>query len=82
MSRTLNDKLHEAIETLNDAQKKAVLGIVKVMANEQAGAHWEDDDFVAEMEGRLEDYKSGRAVPVSLDVAEANARKAARKIHR
>ena len=82
MSHTLDTKLHAAIDTLNDIQKKAVLGIVKVMASEQAGLHWEDAGFVSELEDRLDEYKSGKVAPVSLDIAEANARKEARKNRR
>ena len=82
MSEILDKKLHEAIDELNDKQKKAVLGIVKVFAAERGEKHdhWEDEAFIAEIDDRYREYKSGAAKLISLDDAEKNARKAARKL--
>ena len=82
MSEALNKRLHAAIDGLNDKQKKAVLGIVQVFAEEQEPAfdHWGDKAFVAEMNDRYNEYKSGNAELISLDEVEKNARKAALKL--
>ena len=82
MSEALNKKLHDAIDGLNDKQKKAVLGMVKVFAEDQGimSDHWKDKEFVAEMDDRYREYKSGGAKLISLDEVEKNARKAAQKL--
>ena len=81
MSKTLNKQLHALIDNLNDKQKKAVLGIVKALGEEeQIYDHWKDENFVAEMNHQYNDYKSGKLVLVSLDDAEKKARTAAKKL--
>ncbi len=82
MSDTLDKKLHEAINRLNDKQKKAVLGIVKVFAEEEEmpSDHWKYEHFVAEMEDRYQEYNSGNAKLFSLDEATNRAREAVKKL--
>ena len=65
MSEILDKKLHEAIGKLNEKQKKAVLGIVSVFAEETPSAHWDDKNFVAEMNDRYKEYKI-RFFPMNL----------------
>ncbi len=79
MSKVLDNKLHAAIDTLNDTQKKAVLGIVTVLAASPERDHWADDNFVSEMKSRLQEYKTGKVIPISLEEVHAKARKAAQK---
>jgi hypothetical protein len=82
MSEVLNKKLHTAIDGLNDEQKKAVLGIVKVFATEREkrSDHWKDKSFVAEMNDRYREYKSGKADLISLDDVENKAKKLSQKL--
>ncbi len=82
MSRVLDNKLHAAIGGLTDKQKKAVLGIVNVLTLEQhdLSGHWDDKDFVAEMDDRLREYQSGGAKLISLEEVEKKASKAAQKL--
>ena len=82
MSEVLDKKLHTAINGLNDKQKRAVLGMVKVFAeeHEKTTDHWDDKDFVAEMNDRYLEYKSGNAQLISLEEVEEKARKAAQKL--
>jgi len=82
MSQTLDKQLHTGIENLNNAQKKAVLGIVKAFADNNAPEynHWDDKDFVAEMDRRYNEYKAGNAKLVSLDEVEKKARVLSGKI--
>jgi hypothetical protein len=49
------------LSLLRDEEKEAILNLMKAFAPvPDAGDHWDDPQFVAEMEGRYEDYKSGR----------------------
>ena len=80
MSEILDKKLHEAIGKLNEKQKKAVLGIVSVFAEETPSAHWDDKNFVAEMNDRYKEYKMGDANLISLDEVEKKAKKAVEKL--
>jgi len=60
MSQGLDKQLYSAIELLNDKQKKAVLGIVQAFTDDGSyGDHWEDENFVREMDSRYAYYKSG-----------------------
>ncbi len=78
--RLLDEKLEHAINMLNNKQKKAVLSIVQAFAAEPEYDHWKDKKFVAEMDRRYNEYKSGKAKLVSLDEVEKKARNAAVKI--
>ncbi len=81
MAQTLDKQLHSLIDNLNDKQKKAVLGIVKAFAEgEPANDQWKEEKFVAEMDRRYNDYKSGNAKLVSLDDVEKKAKAIAEKI--
>jgi len=80
--QVLDKQLHVAIEKLSNKQKKAVLGIVKAFAEEDTEEydHWKDKSFVAEMDRRYNEYKSGKTKLVSLDVVEKKAREAVQKV--
>lgn len=76
MRQILDTQLHDAIGKLNTKQKKTLLSLAKVMAEEDAQSYdpWKDKSFVAEMDRRYKEYKSGKAKLVTLDEAERNAR--------
>jgi putative addiction module component (TIGR02574 family) len=83
MSQTLDKQLHAIIDNLNNQQKKAVLGIVKALVDNDDAKydHWEDEEFVAEMDRRYKEYKAGNTKLVSLDQVEKKARAAALKLN-
>ena len=82
MSQTLDKKLYAAIDELTDKQKKAMLSIMEAFAEKGEGGHWQNEAFVAEMDRRYNDYKSGKTKLISLDEVEKKARVAAQKISR
>lgn len=63
---------------LDDEQKAAVLSVVKAFAPPQD--HWDDPAFVAEMEKRDEDYRTGRVKMHSLDEFLAAGREAIEQV--
>lgn len=57
---------------LDGGQKAALLSFLAAFASvPDAGDHWDDPSFVAEMEKRDEDYKAGRNITSFNDVASA-----------
>jgi hypothetical protein len=57
---------------LDKEQKAALLGIIEAfMPAPEAGDHWDDPSFVAEMERRYEDYKTGNKTVSFNDVESA-----------
>jgi hypothetical protein len=74
MSQVLDKQLHDAIEKLNTSQKKALLGLAKYLESKETHDHWKDENFVAEMDRRYNEYKTGKAKLVSLDSVEGKAR--------
>jgi hypothetical protein len=71
MPQAIEKQLNDAIGLLNTKQKKAVLGIVKALADEEpVYDHWKDENFVKEMENRYHDYKSGKSGLVMLEEVE------------
>ena len=78
MSQTLDKKLRAVIDKLNDKQKKAILNVAQAFVEEdKTYDHWQDENFVAEMDKRYNDYKLGKSAPATLDEVEAKARKMA-----
>ncbi len=59
MSQVIDKKLYEALEKLNDTQKKEVLVFVGGILEEKKYDKWEDESFVSEMESRYNYYKKG-----------------------
>jgi len=62
MSQVIDKKLFAAIDKLNDQQKKEVLIFVSHISEDETDKEydkWQDDDFVAEMERRHNNYKNG-----------------------
>ena len=69
----IRERLQRFIET---AEERKLVAIYTLLENEiMPGNHWEDEVFVAEMEGRYRNYKTGKSKPVTLDEVEAKARK-------
>ena len=57
---------------LGKEQKVAILNMIEAFAPiSGAGSRWDDPDFVAEMDRRHEDYKSGRNISSFDDVESA-----------
>jgi hypothetical protein len=82
MPQVLDEQLQNAMNKLNNKQKKAVLNIVNAFVEEDTVSdHWKDKSFVAEMDRRYNEYKSGKAKLVSLDDLEKKTRNSAAKIH-
>ncbi len=80
MSDALDKKLQTAINRLTDKQKKAVLGIVNVFVEDTSSDHWNNKDFVAEMNDRSHEYATGNAQLISLDEVEKKAARATEKL--
>jgi len=57
---------------LNTDQKKAVLSVVKTFAKEQD--HWNDDEFIIEMDRRVQEFEAGKAKLYTLEELEFKAR--------
>ncbi|MCB9046866.1 MAG: hypothetical protein H6550_12110 [Chitinophagales bacterium] len=73
----IRERLQRFIET---AEEKKLLAIYTLVENEiTEQERWEDESFVAEMEGRYQNYKSGNSKPLSLDEVEDKARKSAKR---
>ena len=57
---------------LNAEQQKAVLGLVKTFAQEEAW--WNDKSYIAEMDRRFAELQSGKVKGITLDELEVGAR--------
>ena len=55
---SIDKKIANYVEQLNAKQKKAVLGVVKALA-EDGNSVWEDDEFVKEMDRRTKELEDG-----------------------
>ncbi len=73
MSQVIDKKLSEAIDKLNDKQKKELLVFVGHFLEERDQEYdkWKDKSFVAEMENRYDYYKNGGKM---VTAAEASKR--------
>ena len=66
-SAALDKKIANYVEQLNAKQKKVVLSVVKVFADEGTNDVWEDEAFVKEMDKRTKDMESGKVKGYSWD---------------
>ena len=55
----LREKLHDMIDSADDVQVKSMYSIFEDQAAEKHD-HWEDEDFVNEINQRISDYESGK----------------------
>lgn len=60
---TLRNKLHDFINNADDERVKAVYSIFEEELTEKYD-HWEDKDFLAEIENRIKDYENGKTAGV------------------
>lgn len=72
----LRERLQRFIETAEEKKLAAIYTLVEDEIMQQN--HWEDESFVAEMEERYQDYKTGKSKSVSLEEVEAKARNVAK----
>lgn len=65
---------------LNNKEKKAVLGIVKTLAEKHIeDEQWDDDTYLKEMNKRFNDFETGKIKPLTLEEIESRARQAYKK---
>ena len=55
----IREKLHEMVNTADDEQVKAVYSIFEDQIAEKYD-HWEDEEFLKELDQRINDYESGK----------------------
>jgi hypothetical protein len=73
-ARPMIKEITHYLGQLNSEQQKAVLGVVKTFAQEEA--QWYDKKYIAEMDRRFAELESGKTKGISLDELEAGARQA------
>ena len=73
----LDKQITDYLIQLNPRQKKAILTVVETFVKEQGSDDiWEDKTFIAELDRRTAEYKSGKAKVLTLDQLEARVRAA------
>jgi len=55
----IREKLHDLINTADDEHVKAVYSIFEDQLGEKYD-HWDDENFVKEIEKRIDDFESGK----------------------
>lgn len=76
-AKPLDKEINQYLSHLNTEQKKAVLTVVKAIAEKQQEEDlWEDEAFIAELDRRTDEYESGKTKVLTLDQLEARVRKA------
>jgi putative addiction module component (TIGR02574 family) len=55
----IREKLHDLINTADDEHVKAVYSIFEDQIGEKYD-HWDDENFVKEIEKRIDDFESGK----------------------
>ena len=68
------EKLHEFINTADDKKVEAIYTLVEDDI-EDVYDHWEDEEFVAEIKSRIEDFESGTDKGLSWEEVKTRARK-------
>ena len=74
----LRKKLHHYIETAQEKKLKAIYMMVEEEI-EETYDHWNDQNFVAELQRRENTYLNGTAKAFTLDESVANAKQAIKK---
>jgi hypothetical protein len=72
--KPLVNEITHYLSQLNTEQQKAVLGVVKTFAQEEAW--WTDKKYIAEMDRRFAEMETGKVKGLTLDELEAGARQA------
>jgi putative addiction module component (TIGR02574 family) len=70
---TIREKLHSFIDTAEDEKVVELLSFVENEPEEKYD-HWEDEEFVAEIKSRIDDYESGKDKGLSWEEVKAKAR--------
>jgi len=71
----LKKKLHEYVDKASEEELENMLFMVEEEAiayGTKAGAHWNDPEFVAEMERRAEEIESGKVEGISWEEVQRN----------
>ena len=63
---TIREKLHHYIDVADDKKVKAIFTVMENDITETLNL-WEDEDFVNEMNNRLEELESGKVKGVTLE---------------
>ncbi|MBI3235038.1 MAG: addiction module protein [Bacteroidetes bacterium] len=71
--KSLIKEITHYLGNLNAEQQKAVLGVVKTFAQEDAW--WNDKSYIAEMDRRFAEMESGGVKSITLDELEAGAKR-------
>lgn len=74
----IRQKLHHYIETAQDKKVKAFFAIVEDEIEETYN-HWNDEEFVKELQRRETSYLNGTAQTYSIDQIVANAKRVIQK---
>jgi len=69
----MKEKLHEYINSANEADVVEMYSFVRE-DNAVSGNHWDDKEFVAEMDKRMEELESGKVKGMSWDEVKRQAR--------
>lgn len=69
----IREKLHDFINTADDKQVKAVYSIFEDQIGESYD-HWEDEEFLAELKSRIDDFESGIDKGLSWEEVKTKAR--------
>jgi len=75
---TIRQKLHHYIETAQDKKVKAIYAIVEDEI-EETYDHWNDEEFVAELQKREKAYLDGTGKTLTLSESVKKARTAIKK---
>lgn len=70
---TIREKLHNFIDTAEDEKVIELLSFVENEPEEKYD-HWEDEEFVAEIKNRIDDYETGRVKSIPWEEVKLNAR--------
>ena len=68
----IREKLHDFINTADDLQVEAIYSIFEDKLTQKHN-HWEDKEFIAELDKRIEDFESGKVKGVSWEEVKKKA---------
>jgi len=75
----IRQKLHHYIETAQDKKIKALFTMVEDEI-EETYDHWQDENFVKELQRRESNYLNGTAKTFTLEQSVAKAKQAVKKV--
>ena len=70
----IREKLHDFIDHADDKKVEAIFTLVEGEITEKLN-WWEDEEFVKELDQRVEDYESGKTKAVSWEQIKLNNKK-------